>query len=241
MQVNEGYFEEHTTLTPGSSEWEYTIFTLPTMPELMEILHVTDTDGRPIEPIVVQRRAYSAIGVSFARNLQLGYWIGGNYIYINSESYSESIRLYYTKRPALLLKGTASAGADTTLTFASSPPPDVRDDYYNLSWLILKSGTGAGERAQITDFAGGTRVATVDFTTTPDATSVYATESELPPGHNEIVAYGAAIRCLQGDVAQFNKLDRFITWYRKLELDLMDYIENRQKQKARGVYMRNDD
>jgi hypothetical protein len=107
--------------------------------------------------------------------------------------------------------------------------------------MRLTGGTGAGERAQISDYAGATGIATVDFTTTPDNTSVYATESELPEGHNEIVSLGAAIRCLQFDVAQVSKMQHLLVWYKKLEYDLMDFLEVRQVQAARSVHMRNDD
>lgn len=70
-------------------------------------------------------------------------------------------------------QGTASAGGASTITLASG---SATADLYNGQWVRITSGTGAGQARRITDYTGaGTKVATVspDWTTTPDATSVY--------------------------------------------------------------------
>jgi len=241
IEAHENYFYKEATLTAGSSTWEHTEFDLPSMPTLQKILLISDADGRRIDPITLQKRELSAIMVQASGSRGEGYWLGHDKLFVNADAYTGNLRMYYIKRPPALIKGTASAGAGTTITLATSPVPEIRDDYYNEVWMRLTSGTGSGERAQITDYDGGTLVATVDFTTTPDDTSVYATESELPEGHNEIIALGAAIRCLQFDVAQVSKMQHLLIWYKKLEYDLMDFLEVRQVQAARSVFMRNDD
>jgi len=241
MQSHENYFYDEATLTAGTSVWERTEFAFPTMPTLQKILLLTDADGRRIDPIPVQKRDMSAIMVQASGSRGEGYWLGHNSIFVNANNYTGNLRLIYIRRPPLLYTGTLSAGAATTATFPTSPVPEIRDDYYNEVYLRAKSGTAAPDRAQITDYAGLTRVATVDFAVTPDNTTVVATESELPEGHNEIVAVGAAIRCLQFDVAQESKMQHLLVWYKKLEFDLIDFLEVRQEQAARSVFMRNDD
>jgi hypothetical protein len=241
IEVHENYFLEEATLSAGTSVWEHTQFDLPAMPVLQKVVLVTDADGRRIDPIPLQKRDMSAIMVQASGSRGEGYWLGHDKLFVNADAYTGNLRLYYIRRPPGMITGTASAGDGTTITLATSPVPEIRNDYYNDCWMRLKEGTGARERAQISDYVGSTLVATVDFTTTPDNTSVYATESELPEGHNEIIALGAAVRCLQMDVAQESKLQHLMAWYRKLEMDLMDFIEVRQVQAARSVFMRNDD
>jgi len=84
-------------------------------------------------------------------------------------------------KPKILNAGTASAGATTTLTLATGsatvPYPNPLADYYNDLYIEIYGGTGAGERAKITDYAAS--VCTIDFTTTPDTTTVYGMVPEI--------------------------------------------------------------
>lgn len=238
IEAHENWFYTEDTLTAGTATWERTPYDMPAPLTIAKILLVTDTNGRQLDPINVVNREYG-----WPQNLNWpdGYWIGHDKLHVNADGYTEDLRLYYIRRPCTLITGTAAAGADTTLTMAAAPPPVPVDDYYNGITMYLRGGTGAGESAAISDYVGSTRVATVNFTSTPSTDSVYATESELPHGHNEIVAVGAAIRALFMDVAQETKLNQLKAWYTKLEYDLMDYVENRQLQVARSVHMRNYD
>ncbi len=69
-------------------------------------------------------------------------------------------------------RGTAQAGAGTTITLAATA--SATDDAYNGHIVVLVSGTGAPAARAITDYTGSTRVATVaTWNTNPDATSVY--------------------------------------------------------------------
>jgi len=240
IEAHENWFYTETTLSPGTAAWERTPYDMPSTKTIVKILLLTDSNGRPIEPINLSARDYTYPIIS-NRNLQTGYWLGHDKLYVNADAFTETLRLYYIRRPPTLLYGTASAGSATTLTLASTPPFEHVDDYYNNTVLWLRGGTGAGESAEITDFVGSTGVCTVDFATTPDDTSVYASESELPHGHNEIVVVGAAIRALMFDVGQATKLQELKDLYKKLEFDLLDFVESRQLQASRSVHVRNYD
>ena len=242
IEAHENWFYQEATLSYESAEnaWEYSQYAMPSPKTIAKVLLLTDKYGVEMTPMNVVHREGSYPLVS-NRNLPAGYWIGHDKLYINADGFTEDLRLYYVRRPPTLLSGTAGAGDATTLTCAAAPPPVPVDDYYNGVTMFLRGGTGVGESAEITDYVGSTRVCTVNFTTSPSTDSVYATESELPAGHNEIVAMGAAIRALMFDVAQETKLEQFKKWYTKLEFDLMDFVENRQLQVARSVHMRNFD
>jgi len=89
---------------------------------------------------------------------------------------------YY--RPRVLHAGTAAAGSATTLTLAAAsataPAPSPVDDYYNGIFMEINDGTGEGEIAEITDYDGSTKVCTVNFTTTPDTTTIYGMVPQIP-------------------------------------------------------------
>lgn len=95
---------------------------------------------------------------------------------------TKTLRIDYARRPPALTSGTGQAGSTgTTLVLDATPTygsNDVRDDVYNGTTFLIASGTGVGETAVASDYDGGTVTVTIDFTTAPDATSVYTT---LPP------------------------------------------------------------
>ncbi|MHA2084573.1 MAG: hypothetical protein ACXABD_12525 [Candidatus Thorarchaeota archaeon] len=199
---------------------------------LGKLLHMTS-----LVPLL-RSRDYDRIMIG-ARNVPLGYWLDHNKLWVNAQSYTESLRVYYIRKPPTMQYGTAEAGADTTMTLDVDTRPSIQDDYYNNITFSIREGTGNYEEATATDYVGATRVLTINFATTPSTDSVYSSVSELPDGHNEVVAYGAAIRALLMDVAQEPKLNQMKQWYTKLEYDLIDYLKNRQIQSSRSVYMSN--
>jgi hypothetical protein len=73
----------------------------------------------------------------------------------------------------LVEEATAQGGAAGTITLEAGA--SALDDFYNMSVLIIVSGTGVGQARTITDYNGTSKVATVctNWVTTPDATSVY--------------------------------------------------------------------
>lgn len=100
----------------------------------------------------------------------------------------DSIQFPYTLHfdKMLMEMGTADSGGATTLVDGDRWEAD---DYFNGWILTVRDGTGRGETATITDYAGGT--GTFTFTalsggSTPDTTTVYTVEpaSNLhPAGH----------------------------------------------------------
>jgi hypothetical protein len=72
-------------------------------------------------------------------------------------------------------EGVAQAGAASSMTLASTA--SANDDIYNGAKLTILSGTGSGQTEAITDYAGGTKVASIapaTWSVNPDTTSVYA-------------------------------------------------------------------
>lgn len=245
IEAHEQWFYATATLTKGSPEWDATPFDFPGAPAgVNKILLITDSNGDPIEPIALQQKEHGyVLGASTdtVRVVDIGYWLDHSRLWINSGSWTGDIRCYYIRKPARMQYGTAEAGTDTSMTLDLDTRPEIQDDYYNNLPFTIREGTGAGEQATATDYIGATRVLTIDFATTPDTDSIYSTVSELPDGHNEVVAYGAAIRALMYDVAQEPKLNQMKQWYNKLDYDLIDYLANRQVQSSRPVYMQNLD
>jgi len=76
--------------------------------------------------------------------------------------------------------GTAQAGGASTITLAAG------ESSVNQRWtgykIVIESGTGAPQFRTITDYNGGTKVATVDtaWVTPPDNTSVYSISTAAP-------------------------------------------------------------
>lgn len=241
IQAFENWFDSYTTLTPGTVRDNATPYSFPSMPKVLKILSITDSDGRPLEPIHVQQREYSSLDTQ-ARGAQVGYWLGHDKLWVNSASYDDTLSFYYIRRPIHLLCGTASAGSSTTMTLgagsSSVQKPDPQDDYYNDMYFYIHTGTRAGERVQATDYVGSTRVLTITYSGAPSTDSEYCTESELPDGHNEIIPVGAAIRALSMSTGITTKLEEMWKLYGKLEMDLLDFLQNRQIQVPRRVVVR---
>jgi hypothetical protein len=70
--------------------------------------------------------------------------------------------------------GTAQAGASSSITLDATGS-SATDDTYNYQAITIRSGTGAGQTRQITDYNGTTKVATVNlaWTTNPSTDSNY--------------------------------------------------------------------
>jgi len=67
----------------------------------------------------------------------------------------------------------ATGGGPATITLDAGA--SALDDFYNDRGICIITGTGAGQKRKITDYTGGSQVATVGlaWTTQPDATSVF--------------------------------------------------------------------
>jgi len=94
-------------------------------------------------------------------------------------------------RPAILHAGTAAAGGATSITLAAgsstAPYPSVTDDYYNGLYIEINSGTGAGQKAEITDYVGATKVCTAVFPTSLSTDSVYGMVPQIPEEAHDLM------------------------------------------------------
>lgn len=96
--------------------------------------------------------------------------------------------------PKILLAGTASSGSTTTIVFPSGsstvPYPSTTNDYYNNLYIEIYSGTGAGQKSEITDYVASTRTATISMTTAPDNTSIFGMVPQImEEAHGLMISY----------------------------------------------------
>lgn len=123
------------------------------------------------------------IEINSKRYYELGAQIG--VVPTPSSSLVAGIRVTYYPSSGGIHAGTVAAvtgsGPSTAITLATGASDD--DDAYNDQYVSITSGTGAGQKAQITDYVGATKVATVTFATAPTTASAYAiwpkTEKEM--------------------------------------------------------------
>src|SRR5205807_9637571 len=118
-----------------------------------------------------ERDATNVVGVSLAAHTAY------NFIFEQSENGGGAGAHLKWIKPADNT-GTAQAATDTTITLANTA--STTDGSYVGDYVIINSGTGAGQAAQITAYDGATRTATVMFAngavkwgTTPAADSGY--------------------------------------------------------------------
>lgn len=117
------------------------------------------------------------------------------YEYVVSQSAPTAIEMYADDIVAVnlatmsaSLRGTASAGATSSITLAGGV---ATDNLYRYSEVTILAGTGAGQTRSIVYYIGSSKVAYVGrpWDTSPDSTSVYAV---LPNARPEIVDSGLA-------------------------------------------------
>jgi hypothetical protein len=80
-------------------------------------------------------------------------------------------------------RGTAQAGASTTITLASSDNGTAADTEAKV--IMTTGGTGSGQARRVSDYNSGTKVATIDeaWSTNPDSSTTYLVvdeEQDLP-------------------------------------------------------------
>jgi len=109
-------------------------------------------------------------------------------------SEANALKVYYVAEPPPLIIGTATAGAASSITLASDAPSE--DDSLNGSFIDITSGLGAGQRRKVSDYVGDTKVATItpNWTTSPNATSLYATVPQVPRLFHDLLVVGAVVR-----------------------------------------------
>ena len=144
-------------------------------------------------------------------------------------------------KPKRLHAGTAAAGADTTLTLAAGSStvqaPSTVDDYYNDIFIEIYSGTGQGERARITDYAGSTRVCTVDFTTTPSTDTIYGMVPQIPESSMYLMELYAMSKMLEKGGSRTTLADRYWNQFMQgLSLAISESIESDDETLVKDSY-----
>lgn len=102
---------------------------------------------------------------------------------------------------------TATAGGASTITLDASA--SATNDYYNGALIMIVGGTGAGQARVITDYVGGTQVATVNkaWATNPAAGSVFVI---LPGDDPWEIAPGAELAALPTFASSYAKMLQFL-------------------------------
>lgn len=106
-------------------------------------------------------------------------------LYPKPNSTNAGAYLYVTgyHKPKILIAGTASSGTTASLVMpvgsSTLPYPNPTNDYYNNLWVEIYSGTGAGQKVEVTDYVASTRTLTATFATAPDNTSIFGLIPEI--------------------------------------------------------------
>lgn len=144
-------------------------------------------------------------------------------------------------KPKVLLAGTAEAGSTTTIKLqvgsTTYPYPNPTDDYYNNIYIEIYQGTGAGQKAKITDYDGGTRTCTAAFTTAPDTTSIYGMVPEVPEEMHYLMKLFAFGRAFEKGGSRTNLANNYWKqYYSGLNLAIDEYNEDSDEDLEREAY-----
>jgi len=159
-------------------------------------VYLESSNGYPISFTqgVEGRRATRIPGTTLYAGIADGYLIEGK-VEVNLDTFSDTCYLWYLRRVADPICGTAAAGAATSITIPSSMSPSKVDDYYNGVSIEVASGTGADTRVLVSDYVGSTRVLTL-ASGTFDTTTIFGSVSELPVEADDYIILLAASLCM---------------------------------------------
>lgn len=174
-----------------------------------------------------------------------GYYLFDDYIQFLPDSRLDGnqwyIRLYYLPTTPDLHRGVAQGGASSTITLANPTATttlgDVKviDNYYKGCYVEIMSGTGEGQIRKIKQYDGATKIATIEpnWSTAPNATSVYSIISPIKEDFHELLALGAVIRAKGIKVE--DTTDTVVQVYAALTKDMVSSLERRSHQVPRRV------
>ena len=161
------------------------------------------------------------------------YYVHGNVLGFPAKPVTGTVRLWYSKRPAPLFHGLATAADSTHLTFDSSNVTDgtlfAIDDWYNgMYWL-----TSDGQLRGVTDYVGATYTAEIDqaWSTNP-TTDAGSLISPVPLRFQELIPLRAGKRLRIINEDDLTDLYRLET---KLEKDMKLQIKRRNVHEPRVV------
>ena len=144
-------------------------------------------------------------------------------------------------KPKILIAGTASSGSTVSLVMPAGsstlPYPNPVNDYYNNLWVEIYSGTGAGQRVEITDYVASTRTLTAAFTTAPDNTSVFGLIPEIDSSaHYLMPLYALGKLWAKGGSRTQLAINNLKQYYDGLGLFISEFIEDNDEELVRGSY-----
>ena len=201
---DEGWFDYYHDFSVTAST---TYYDLP--PNVQQIIDCqipgTTTYGRT-GVITARNRPIYALSTSLRREytypqgVSLVWRLHGNQIeFLPAVTSTTTVRMFYTRKLPKLHYGTAQINVLTgQIILASSATAGeigTGDDYYNGAWVYIAA---TDELREITDYAAGTKIATVGtaFGSAPSSSTVYTIMCELPDEWMPLVEMGAAIRLL---------------------------------------------
>lgn len=154
----------------------------------------------------------------------------GAYLFVNGYHY-----------PKVINAGTVAAGATSSITLATGsstvPYPSPTNDYYNNIWIEIYTGTGAGQRVEITDYVGSTRVCTVSLTTAPDTNSIYGMIPQLPAECHSLMPLYALWKLWSKGGSRTLLADKYRQeYYQGLNEFIGDFIINEDEEIVKSTY-----
>jgi len=180
------------SVTPSSS-----VITLPT--DCSKPVHLEETSGgrEIVWGGTVRERWNTRPSAARLSDGYLDFYMQGNTIIVNQESYSTACTLWYDQRIINLHAGTAASGTTaSTVEFDADNEPSGVDDYYNGVGIEVMDETSKVVEisSAITDYVGSTKKATM--TGSPVAAEVYGTISILPEECHNLIVMKATVNAL---------------------------------------------
>ena len=190
IDLDSGYFETSTTLTPSAS------MDLPVNCYLIRNLEAQISGAwyglRWIEDN--QKGQYQQYGTSSTTAPVAVRFVDSALVLEGSYSGCSSVRIQYARLPAEMRYETLSSGSATTAVMSSG---SAIDDVYVGDRFIVLSGTGEGQISTVTDYVASTKTLTIASGATLDSTTVISWLLPEPLSKwPDLVVTGAAIRLL---------------------------------------------
>lgn len=142
--------------------------------------------------------------------------------------------------PKILHAGTAAAGATTSITLAAGSTtalyPSVTNDYYNNIWIEIYSGSGVGQKAEITDYVGSTKVCTATFSTATSTDSVYGMVPEISDSAHYLMPLYAIAKAWEKEGRESKASNYWNQFYQGLNLFIGETIEEEDFELIRESY-----
>jgi len=179
----------------------------------------------------------------------------GFYLYGDNVCFAEGTRvgslycrLFFMPEAPTLHRATAQAGGLNTITLgvagAAQTLGTIRTihKYYDGMLIEIMSGTGAGQINRVLSYNGSTKVATMveNWTTTPDATSVYSIVSPIVEDYHELIPLGGAIRAkgikTEDDTSDIGAVYSTLLDEMKTSLESRIEISSRRVVNSRGLW-----